>query len=143
MNSKIVNSVWESLPDHHDVRLDGFVVMPEHIHLILWIYNSEILKDESIHPYFNGGRILQDTHAAAPAVLIHNQSKELISEVFFENIHQYPTPETKNNVGAAKKTKKHVSYGRVVMHDNRTHQQQSMNKPQSPSITKKMFDFFG
>ncbi|MBN2542091.1 transposase [bacterium] len=64
MNREIVNSVWESLPDHHDVRLDGFVVMPEHLHFIVWVYNAEIDNDESKHPYFNGGRIM--TTPAAP-----------------------------------------------------------------------------
>ncbi len=32
-NGKIVESVWKSLPKHHDVELDCFQIMPNHIHL--------------------------------------------------------------------------------------------------------------
>ncbi|MBN2136103.1 MAG: transposase [Acidobacteria bacterium] len=55
-NREIVNSVWESLPEHHDVRLDEFVIMPEHLHLILWIFKPGIKKGEYGHPYWNGGK---------------------------------------------------------------------------------------
>ncbi|MBN2541256.1 transposase [bacterium] len=113
MNREIVNSVWESLPEHHEVKLDGFVIMPEHIHLILWIYNSGIKKGESKHPYFNGGRILQTTPSPHTVWM-----------------HPSPTHETENNVGTATKRKNHVPYGRVGMHADRTHQQQSMNQHQ-------------
>lgn len=34
-NGKIVESVWKSLPKHHDVQLDCFQIMPNHVHLIL------------------------------------------------------------------------------------------------------------
>ena len=34
---RICREVWESLPEHHDVKLDRFVIMPDHIHFILWI----------------------------------------------------------------------------------------------------------
>jgi len=32
---KIIETVWESLPDHHPVVLDEFQIMPNHIHFIL------------------------------------------------------------------------------------------------------------
>ena len=34
---RICREVWESLPEHHNVKLDQFVIMPDHIHFILWI----------------------------------------------------------------------------------------------------------
>lgn len=32
---KIVTSVWQTLPDHHSVKLDAFQIMPNHIHFIV------------------------------------------------------------------------------------------------------------
>lgn len=32
---KIVENVWESLPNHHPVELDMFQIMPNHVHFIL------------------------------------------------------------------------------------------------------------
>ena len=37
---KIALDVWESLPEHHDVRLDEFVIMPDHVHFIIWILKT-------------------------------------------------------------------------------------------------------
>jgi len=34
---KIIENVWESLPDHHSVELDVFQIMPNHVHFILHI----------------------------------------------------------------------------------------------------------
>ena len=34
---KIVESVWQSLPQHHPVELDQFQIMPNHIHMIIII----------------------------------------------------------------------------------------------------------
>ena len=36
-NGKIVESVWDSLPKHHNVELDSFQIMPNHIHNIIII----------------------------------------------------------------------------------------------------------
>ncbi len=37
---KIIQSVWESLPNHHPVELDVFQIMPNHIHFILQILGA-------------------------------------------------------------------------------------------------------
>lgn len=37
---KIVQSVWESLPKHHPVKLDQFQIMPNHVHMIIIIRNG-------------------------------------------------------------------------------------------------------
>jgi len=34
---RVCREVWESLPEHHNVKLDQFVIMPDHVHFILWI----------------------------------------------------------------------------------------------------------
>lgn len=35
---KIVNNVWQELPEHFiDIKLDEFVIMPNHAHGIIWI----------------------------------------------------------------------------------------------------------
>ena len=34
---KIIENVWESLPNHHSVELDVFQIMPNHVHFILHI----------------------------------------------------------------------------------------------------------
>jgi len=34
---KIIENVWESLPDHHSIELDVFQIMPNHVHFILHI----------------------------------------------------------------------------------------------------------
>ncbi len=33
----IIDSVWQSLPNHHNVNLDTFQIMPNHVHFILRI----------------------------------------------------------------------------------------------------------
>lgn len=38
--NKIVNYTWKSLPDHHPVILDEFVIMPNHIHFIIYIMDK-------------------------------------------------------------------------------------------------------
>lgn len=37
---KIVESVWESLPDHYQVELESFQIMPNHIHMIIMIVGA-------------------------------------------------------------------------------------------------------
>lgn len=37
---KIVENVWESLPDHHSVELDTFQIMPNQVHFILHIVSN-------------------------------------------------------------------------------------------------------
>ncbi len=37
---KIIENVWESLPDHHPVELDAFQIMPNHVHFILHIVSG-------------------------------------------------------------------------------------------------------
>lgn len=32
---KLVQNIWETLPDHHFVQLDAFQIMPDHVHFIL------------------------------------------------------------------------------------------------------------
>jgi putative transposase len=40
---KAVQNVWENLPRHYDgISTDDFVVMPNHIHSILWIQNQPV-----------------------------------------------------------------------------------------------------
>ena len=44
---RICREVWESLPGHHDVRLDEFVVMPDHVHFILCIIRKRNLANNT------------------------------------------------------------------------------------------------
>jgi REP element-mobilizing transposase RayT len=37
---KIIENIWESLPDHHPVELDVFQIMPNHIHFIIQIVDT-------------------------------------------------------------------------------------------------------
>ncbi len=39
-NGKIIKNVWKTLPNHHNVILDEFIVMPDHVHFILAIKND-------------------------------------------------------------------------------------------------------
>jgi REP element-mobilizing transposase RayT len=40
---QIVKSGWHSIPEHRTgVRIDAFVVMPDHVHGILWIDRSHL-----------------------------------------------------------------------------------------------------
>ena len=39
-NGKIVESVWESLPEHYAVVLDCFQIMPNHIHMMIQIVGA-------------------------------------------------------------------------------------------------------
>jgi REP element-mobilizing transposase RayT len=42
---KWVESIWNGMPDHFPlIRLDDFVVMPNHFHAILWIESSKTNK---------------------------------------------------------------------------------------------------
>jgi len=36
----IVKNIWKSLPNHHSMELDEFVVMPNHIHFIIRLINK-------------------------------------------------------------------------------------------------------
>ncbi|MFA6532722.1 MAG: transposase [Patescibacteria group bacterium] len=38
--NEIINNIWKSLPDHHPVKLDEFVIMPNHVHFIIHIINK-------------------------------------------------------------------------------------------------------
>jgi putative transposase len=45
--AEIVESCWCELPDHYPyVTLDEFVVMPDHIHGIIWINDMAVGKTE-------------------------------------------------------------------------------------------------
>lgn len=35
--NEIINNVWESLPNHHPVELNEFIIMPNHVHFIIHI----------------------------------------------------------------------------------------------------------
>lgn len=37
---KIIENIWESLPNHHPVKLDTFQIMPNHVHFIIQIVDS-------------------------------------------------------------------------------------------------------
>jgi REP element-mobilizing transposase RayT len=37
---KIVDNIWNTLPDHHPVELDTFQIMPNHVHFILGIVSG-------------------------------------------------------------------------------------------------------
>ena len=39
-NGKIVLTSWLNLPTHYNISLDEFIVMPDHIHGIIYIPNS-------------------------------------------------------------------------------------------------------
>lgn len=41
-NGKIIKLVWKTLPNHHDVILDEFCIMPNHVHMILIIKNNKL-----------------------------------------------------------------------------------------------------
>ena len=38
---RVVDETWEALPHHVNVRIDAFVVMPDHVHGVLWIENAK------------------------------------------------------------------------------------------------------
>jgi len=40
---RICREVWKSLPEHHNVKLDQFVIMSDHVHFILWICGRQEL----------------------------------------------------------------------------------------------------
>ncbi|MDO8609795.1 MAG: hypothetical protein Q7R95_04550 [bacterium] len=50
-NGNIILSVWKSLPDHHNIELDKFQIMPNHIHGIIIIR----LKSCGSHQKNSGG----------------------------------------------------------------------------------------
>ena len=42
---EIVQAIWDELPEHYEnVELDKFVVMPNHVHGIIWIKEDENAK---------------------------------------------------------------------------------------------------
>lgn len=38
--NEIIKNTWKSLPDHHPVELDEFIIMPNHVHFIIHIINK-------------------------------------------------------------------------------------------------------
>jgi REP element-mobilizing transposase RayT len=50
----LVNQCWHDLPNHHDgVEIDEFVVMPNHVHGILWLPHKDVRENR---PRPNGFR---------------------------------------------------------------------------------------
>jgi len=47
---KIVENVWNSLPQHHPVELDMFQIMPNHIHFVLVIDQTYASRDTGVLP---------------------------------------------------------------------------------------------
>ena len=43
-NGKIINNVWKTLPEHNNVILDEFIIMPDHVHFIL-VINNKLIKN--------------------------------------------------------------------------------------------------
>jgi len=43
-NGKIIENIWKTLPDHNNVILDEFIIMPDHIHFILMINNNLLIN---------------------------------------------------------------------------------------------------
>lgn len=44
-NGRIIREIWYTLPEHHEIELDEFVIMPNHVHMILKIVKSGISLD--------------------------------------------------------------------------------------------------
>jgi hypothetical protein len=54
---KIVEGCWNELPDHYpNVQLDGFVVMPNHVHGIIVILDEPMVGATSRRPEIGAGR---------------------------------------------------------------------------------------
>ncbi len=50
----IVQACWEDIPAHRpSVTLDAFMVMPNHVHLIVFLQNDESSADVSTEPFKN------------------------------------------------------------------------------------------
>ena len=47
-NGKIVNDIWKTLPDHNNVILDEFCIMPNHVHFVLGINNNQLKQNDLI-----------------------------------------------------------------------------------------------
>ncbi|MBU3935293.1 hypothetical protein KJ909_01335 [Patescibacteria group bacterium] len=41
---KIIQTVWQSLPKHHPVKLDTFQIMPNHVHAIIHLVGVSFMK---------------------------------------------------------------------------------------------------
>ena len=42
VEGKIVERIWKQIPQHHEnVELDEFVIMPNHLHGIIWLIEGE------------------------------------------------------------------------------------------------------
>lgn len=58
---KIVENIWESLPNHHCVGLDTFQIMPNHVHFIIQITvratrGSPVIETGGSRPITGGSR---------------------------------------------------------------------------------------
>ncbi|MEM1125559.1 MAG: transposase [Bacteroidota bacterium] len=62
----LADGCWEAIPVHHPhVRLDAFVVMPDHIHGLLWIEPSPVTSRGAFRP-----RTFGTSHAGSLSVVI-------------------------------------------------------------------------
>ena len=42
---EIVQTIWNELTEHYeDIKLDAFVVMPNHVHSIVWIHEDKVTR---------------------------------------------------------------------------------------------------
>ena len=65
----MVEEIWLSIPDKFPtIQLDAFIVMPNHVHFILIIANSDdqVRVDPRVHPNPDAGAIQGQTQGSAP-----------------------------------------------------------------------------
>jgi putative transposase len=43
---RIVRQVWKRLPEYFSIQLDEMIIMPNHLHGIIWILESDIAKED-------------------------------------------------------------------------------------------------
>ena len=94
-HGKIVEKCWHNLPDHYDVKLDAFVVMPNHIHGILILDGNNMdlndNDDNNGNGINNGNPPVETPHAVSL-----QSPKSLQSTICPQNPQspQQPTHET-------------------------------------------------
>ncbi len=70
-NGKIIDDVWKTLPEHNDVILDEFIIMPDHVHFILiinnnfFVENKKLINGMELSLNYNKGELLKNKKGAS------------------------------------------------------------------------------
>jgi putative transposase len=87
---KIVEYWWSQIPGHfQNVGIDGFVVMPDHFHGILWLVGADrCVRPSDFHQNYSSNNHDSGTHVGVPLPRIIQWFKTMTTNRYFRFMKQ-------------------------------------------------------